>query len=59
MNAPPRLCLSGLAVAGLVAAVSAPAHATLQIAVSVNGGPSVVCVDNIAVAHLETAGVQR
>jgi hypothetical protein len=34
-------------------AVSAPAHATLQIAASVNGGPSFVCVDNTIACDLD------
>ena len=44
MNAS-RICLSGLAAAGLMAAVSAPAHATLQIAADVSGTPF-FCADN-------------
>jgi hypothetical protein len=47
MNATSRLCLSGLAAAGFMAAVSAPAHATLQIAVSV-GGSTFFCADGMA-----------
>jgi hypothetical protein len=45
MNATLRLFLSGLAVAGLIAAVSAPAHAVLQIAADVSGTPF-FCADN-------------
>ena len=40
-----RICLSGLAAAGLMAAVSTPAHAVLQIAADVSGTPF-FCADN-------------
>ena len=43
MNA--KLCLPGLAAAGLMAAVSTPAHAVLQIAADVSGTPF-FCADN-------------
>ena len=44
MNAS-RICLSGLAAAGLMAAVSTPAHAVLQIAADVSGA-TFFCADN-------------
>ncbi len=44
MNAS-RICLSGLAAAGLMAAASAPAHAVLQIAADVSGA-TFFCADN-------------
>jgi hypothetical protein len=44
MNAS-RISLSGLAAAGLVATVSAPAHATLQVAADVSGS-TLFCADN-------------
>ena len=40
-----RICLSGLAAAGLMAAVSTPAHAVLQIAADVSGA-TFFCADN-------------
>jgi hypothetical protein len=42
-----RIGLSGLAAAGIMAAVSAPAHATLQVAADVGGTPF-FCADNTA-----------
>jgi hypothetical protein len=54
MNAS-RMCLSGMAAAGLMAAVSAPAHATLQIAVDVNGSPF-FCGDNMSCDTDKTIG---
>ena len=42
-----RICLSGLAAAGLMAAVSTPAHAVLQIAADVSGA-TFFCADNTA-----------
>src|SRR6478609_7219580 len=55
MNAS-RICLSGLAAAGLMAAVSAPAHATLQVAADVSGTPF-FCADNQACDLNSAVGV--
>jgi hypothetical protein len=55
MNAS-RMCLSGMAAAGLMAAVSAPAHATLQIAIEVNGS-TFFCADNTSCDTNSATGV--
>lgn len=47
MNASVRLSLCGVAAAGALGFVSAPAHATLQVLADVNGTVA-SCVDNAA-----------
>jgi hypothetical protein len=55
MNSATRF-LSGLAVTGLMAGVSVPAHATLQIAANVNGA-NFFCADNTACDTNPAVGV--
>ena len=55
MNAS-RMCLSGIAAAGLMAAVSAPARATLQIAIDVDGS-TFFCGDNMSCDTNTATGV--
>jgi hypothetical protein len=55
MNTTSRL-LSGLATAGLIAGASAPAHATLQVAVDVSG-TTFFCADNTACDTNPAVGV--
>ena len=56
MNAAVRLSLCGVAAAGVLGFVSAPAHATLQVLADVNGSVS-ACADQAACDLNPTVGI--